>query len=310
MISIRNVTKIYPRKSAEANKIQQEIRALDRVNLKISRGEIVGIVGPNGAGKTTLLKIISTLILPDEGEVLVNGYNVVDSPREVQRIVGFSTAEFARSLYWRLTGMENMRFFASLRNIENADEKIEELVELFGMKEYIGEKVMRYSTGMKHKLALAISMLHDPQIILLDEPLTGIDPITSLDIKDTIRKKLKGDKTMIWTSNNLYEIEEMCERVVLIHKGKIVMEGKTDALKKNHWDYTKIRIVTDKPEKFESLEVLHMERNIVDIKSRNVEKTLKEILRIAEQEGADLEEIKTVKPSLEDIFMAVVKDVE
>lgn len=285
----------------------EEITALNHVNLHVREGEIFGIVGPNGAGKTTLLKIISTLITPDEGTVTVDGYDVKKEPGIVQRKIGLLAGEFTRSLYWRLTGAQNLKFFADLRNLRDAGERIDELLELFNLREYKDELVMKYSTGMKHKLALALGLLHDPKVLLLDEPLTGIDPLTAHEIKEMIKNRFR-EKTIIWASHNLYEIEEMCDRIALIKKGNVVLEGKPDDLKRDYWGYTKIRVVTDTPEVFNSMNVVNVENGVVDIETEDVRKTFIEIMELVKKRDIKIREIKTIKPTLEEIFMAGMKN--
>ena len=301
MIVTKNLTKTFKKTKKE------KIIAVDHINLEIKKGEKIGLIGPNGAGKTTFLKILSTAILPDEGTAIIDGYDVVKDAKIVKNKVSLLAGEFVRSLYWRLSGRQNMKFFANLRNMWTPEERIDELLELFNLKKMENELVMKYSTGMKHKLILAIGLLNDPPVIFLDEPLTGIDPVTASDIKKIIKNDFK-DKTIIWTSHNLYEIEEMCDRITLINEGKITLEGTPEKLKENYWGYEKIMIICDNPKAFEVLEKVEIKGNIVEIETRNVNKILLEIMEIAKKEEINVKEIKTLKPTLEEIFMKVIKN--
>jgi len=301
MIVTENLTKSFKKRKKE------EIVAVDHINLEIKKGENVGLIGPNGAGKTTFLKILSTLILPDEGTAIIDGYDVVKDSNVVKSKVSLLAGEFVRSLYWRLSGRQNMKFFANLRNMWNPEERIDELLELFDLKKMENELVMKYSTGMKHKLVLAIGLLNNPPVIFLDEPLTGIDPITAHDIKKIIKNDFK-DKTIIWTSHNLYEIEEMCDRITLINQGRIALEGTPEKLKKNYWGYEKIMVICDNPKPFEVLEKVEIKGNIVEIETGDVNKIFLEIMEIAKKEKINVTEIKTLKPTLEEIFMKVIKN--
>jgi ABC-2 type transport system ATP-binding protein len=200
-----------------------------------------------------------------------------------------------------------MIFFAKLRGMWKPQERIQELIQMFKLEAYIDEFVMKYSTGMKHKLALAIALLNDPQVLFLDEPLTGIDPFTNFELKKIIKNEFK-EKTIIWASHNLYEIEEMCDRIALINNGKIVLQGEPELLKKNYWDHTKILITTDKPQEFVSFDNVDIRGNFVEIKTNNVTRTVLEIIDLIKDKGIEITDIKTLKPSLEEIFLEGVKN--
>jgi len=159
---------------------------------------------------------------------------------------------------------------------------------------------------MKHKLALAVALLNDPPILFLDEPLTGIDPVTSFQLKNLIKNMFR-DKTIIWASHNLYEIEEMCDRIALINDGKIVLEGTPNELKKKFWDYEKIVVVSNNANAFININGAKIKNNVVEIKTKDVTNTLLEVSDIIQKKNIKVEEIKTIKPTLEEIFMAGVK---
>ena len=308
MIVTKNLTKVFKKRNSRFKGKNKGIVAVDHIDLEIKEGEIFGIIGPNGAGKTTLLKILSTLIIPDEGTAIIDGYDVVKDANIIKQKVSLLAGEFVRSLYWRLNGRQNMKFFANLRNIWDPDERIDYLLELFDLKKMENELVMKYSTGMKHKLALAVGLLNDPTVIFLDEPLTGIDPITAFEIKKLIKNEFKN-KTIIWTTHNLYEMEEMCNRISLINNGKIVLEGKPESLKKDYWGYDKIMVISDNAKAFGSIDKSEIKDNIVEIETMNVNNTITNIMKIAKEKNIEIKEIKTLKPSLMDIFMKGVKNV-
>jgi ABC-2 type transport system ATP-binding protein len=308
MITIENLTKTYKKRVSKKEGKFEKITAIDHINLKISKGEIFGLIGPNGAGKTTTLKILSALIIPDKGTAKIDGYDVVKDADIVRKKVGLLAGEFVRSLYWRLSGMENLKFFAKLRGMWHPEERINKLIDLFNIHDYKDELVMKYSTGMKHKLALAVGLLNDPSVLFLDEPLTGIDPVTAFEIKELVKNEFK-DKTIIWASHNLYEIEEMCDRIALLNKGIVVLEGEPEKLKKNYWDHTKIVVISDNLHVFESVQNAEIKENAVEIKTDNVKKTLEEVIELAKKKDIEINEIKTLRPSLEEIFMKGVKNV-
>ena len=306
MIEINGLTKTFKKRKSKESK-EKKIIALDSINLTIDKGEIFGLIGPNGAGKTTFLKILSTVILPDEGTAFIDGHNVVDDSTIIKNKVSLLAGEFVRSLYWRLTGRENLKFFASLRNIWNPDERIDELIDLFGLKSHENELVMKYSTGMKHKLALAAGLLSDPPVVFLDEPLIGIDTVTAFEIKKIIKKDLKY-KTIIWTSHNLNEIEEMCDRISLINNGRIALQGNPKKLMEDYWGYEKILLVCNNPKPFEVLKGVKIKGDVVEIETKNTHNVFLEIMEIAKKKKIEVKEIKTLKPTLEEIFMKVIND--
>jgi len=299
MIEIENLTKSFNRKKKKSK--LGKITAVGHVNLTIKKGEIFGLIGPNGAGKTTMLKILSTLIIPDEGTATIDGFNVVKDVDAVKTRIGLLAGEFVRSFYWRLSGRQNLKFFANLRGMWHPDGRISELIELFNLKNHEDELVMKYSTGMKHKLALATGLLHDPPVLFLDEPLTGIDPVTTYEIKDLIKNEFK-DKTIIWASHNLYEVEEMCDRIALFNHGKVVLKGTPDSLKKDCWDHIKVMVTSDKPYAFSSLQNAEIKDNVVEIKAYDVKKTFLTIAEIVQEKNVEILNIQTLKPTLEEIF--------
>ncbi|MEW6069575.1 MAG: ABC transporter ATP-binding protein [Candidatus Thermoplasmatota archaeon] len=306
MIIVKNLTKKFW-KRAEVKGKKELITAIDNISFEVKNGEIFGLIGPTGAGKTTTLKILSTLILPEEGEAVVNGYDVVKEADKVKAIIGVLAGEFTRALYWRLSGRRNLEFFAKLRNMWNADQRIDELLNLFGLKKWENELVMKYSTGMKHKLALAMALLNNPPILILDEPLTGIDPLTAFEIKKLVKETF-GDKTIIWTSHNLYEIEEMCDRLALINNGKIVLEGSPIKLRRDYWDYEKLLVSSDYPDIFLKLGGELSGKDVI-IKTKEVSKTLFEIFELARANNVKIRRLETLRPTLEEIFIKCVKNV-
>ena len=285
------------------------MKAVDQINLKIRKGEIFGLIGPNGAGKTTFVKVLSTLILPNSGTAYINGRDIVKEDAQVRGEIGVLPGEFSRSLYWRLTGKQNLKFFAELYNIRD-DSQIEYLIDLFNLQEWKDELLMKYSTGMKHKLALARALLNDPPVLLLDEPTTGIDPQASYEIKQLVKNEL-SDKTILWTSHNLYEIDEICDRIAMIHKGKLVLEGKPADIKKEGLEHEKITLVVDSGEShwFSSLENAEIiNEYMVEIISTNLKETLREILNITEDHRITIRDLRTTAPTLEEVFIKRIEE--
>jgi len=238
-----NLTKTYTSKirsfqqgrSIFNRKETRKIAAVDHLDLKIRKGELFGLLGPNGAGKTTLVKVLCTLLPPDEGTAIVNGYDIVRQQMGVKKSIGtlFSVGE--RGFFWRLTGYSNLEFFAAISNVprQGRQQRIMEVLELVGLKDNAYEYFQKYSGGMKRKLALARALLADPPILLLDEPTTGLDVTSSRGIRDFIRNDLskKGGKTVLYTTHYIEEASQICDRVGIMNHGKIVALDTPEALK-------------------------------------------------------------------------------
>jgi ABC-2 type transport system ATP-binding protein len=242
-IETRNLTKTYSSKIKNpAQKYgflnrgeTRTVAAVNSLNLKIRKGELFGLLGPNGAGKTTLVKILCTLLPPDEGTAIVNGFDVIKKQMQVKQSIGtlFSVGE--RGFFWRLSGYSNLEFFAAINNVprNGRRQRIMEVLELVGLKNNAFEVFQKYSGGMKRKLALARALLGDPPILLLDEPTTGLDVTSSRNIREFIKNDLskKRGKTVLYTTHYIEEVSQMCDRVGIMNKGKIIALDTPEALK-------------------------------------------------------------------------------
>ena len=240
-IVTRNVTKTYtskirsPERRPSFFQRKRTVTAVDHLNLKIRKGELFGLLGRNGAGKTTLVKVLCTLLPPDEGTASVNGFDVVKQQMQVKRSIGtiFSVGE--RGFFWRLTGYGNLEFYASIYNVprHGRRERIMDVLDLLGMKDNAFQVFQKYSGGMKRKLALARALLPDPPILLLDEPTTGLDVVSSRSIRDFIRNDLskKAGKTVLYTTHYIEEAAQICDKIAILQKGRLIALNTPDALK-------------------------------------------------------------------------------
>ena len=241
-ISTHNLTKTYKSRSPAPDhrfsifrRENRTVTAVDHVDLGIRKGELFGLLGRNGAGKTTLVKVLCTLLPPDDGTALVNGFDVVKQQMQVKRSIGtiFSVGE--RGFFWRLTGYANLEFYAAINNVPRNGRKkrVMEVLELVGMTDKAFEVFQKYSGGMKRKLALARALLADPPILLLDEPTTGLDVISSRNIREFIRNDLskKTGKTVLYTTHYIEEAAQICDRIAVMHKGHFIAVDTPEALK-------------------------------------------------------------------------------
>jgi ABC-2 type transport system ATP-binding protein len=207
--------------------------AIESVSFDVRRGELFGLLGPNGAGKTTTVKILSTILLPTSGSATILGFDVVNQTQAVRERIGF-TFGGARGLYTRLSAADNLRYFAELYGLEPAvtGRRISELLELVGLAKRSTDRVETYSSGMQQRLHLARALLHDPELIFLDEPTVGIDPVGARELRKTVKELVERGKTILLTTHYMAEAEELCDRIAIINKGRIIELDTPASLKK------------------------------------------------------------------------------
>jgi sodium transport system ATP-binding protein len=210
----------------------KNVKAVKEISFQVKQGEIVGLLGENGAGKTTTLRLLSTMLKPTSGTAVVNGFDVIKDGDNVRRQIGILFGGEV-GLYDRLTARENINYFANLYGISNeeADKAIDELAKDLEMEEYIERRVGKFSRGMKQKVAIARSIVHSPSVMLFDEPSTGLDVSAARIVQDFILKCKEQNKTILFSSHSMKEVEKLCDRVVIINKGRIIEQGTIEELK-------------------------------------------------------------------------------
>ncbi len=216
-ILVKNTTKLY------GNQL-----ALNNVSFEILSGEIVGFLGPNGAGKSTMMKIITTYLPKSDGIVIVNGFDVDSSPLEVKKSVGYLPEH--NPLYLDLYIKEYLKFHADIHSVSK--ERIDEIIDLVGLTPEKHKKISQLSKGYRQRVGLAAALLHDPEVLILDEPTTGLDPNQLADIRNLI-KEIGKTKTVLLSTHIMQEVEAMCDRVIIINKGKIVADKNLKDLLEN-----------------------------------------------------------------------------
>jgi ABC-2 type transport system ATP-binding protein len=242
-IEVRNLRRIYKANVGVLRRTTKEVVAVDDISFEIDEGELFGLVGPNGAGKTTTVKMLATLLIPNEGTASIQGFDVVKDANEVRKRIGFIFGG-ERGLYWRLSGIDNLRYFASLYHVdpEITNKRIPYLLELVGLKDRGNEKVEGYSRGMKQRLHVARTLLHDPDILFLDEPTIGLDPVGARDFRQVIRDLQSERKTILLTTHYMFEADSLCQRVGVINHGRIVALDTPECLKEHVRDLSVIEL--------------------------------------------------------------------
>jgi ABC-2 type transport system ATP-binding protein len=232
-IEIIGLRKKYVNKRGTFRRTKVENVALAGIDLAIQPGELFGLLGPNGAGKTTTTKILTTLLLPDSGQARVLGLDVVKQTSAVRSRIGFVFGG-DRGLYWRLSGLNNLRYFADLYRIppDVSKRRIGELLERLGLAGREHDKVEVYSRGMKQRLHLARGLLNDPEVLFLDEPTIGLDPVGARELRVLVRELADAGKTIFLTTHYMFEADSICDRIAVIKKGAIVAEGTPSSIKR------------------------------------------------------------------------------
>jgi ABC-2 type transport system ATP-binding protein len=232
-IQIHNLSRIYATTTGIFKKTKKEIQALNQINLEVQPGELFGLLGPNGAGKTTLTRILATALLPTAGEAKVLGLDVVKEAKQIRPRIGIVFGG-DRGLYWRLSGYDNLDYFATLYNLPAAisRKRIPEMLEMVGLADRADERVEGYSRGMKQRLHIARSLLHDPELLFLDEPTIGLDPVAAREQRKVIHDLKRAGKTIFLTSHYMFEVDELCDRVAILRQGSILVSDTPASLKK------------------------------------------------------------------------------
>jgi len=221
MIELKSITKKYG-----------NFRAVDNLNLTVEKGELFGFIGPNGAGKTTTIKMIGGILAPSSGTVTVAGIDMQKQPEAAKRKIGFIPDR--PYLYEKLTGMEFLRFTADIYGVPDRifDKRAQENLEMFSLSDWSAELIESYSHGMKQRLIMSAALLHDPQVIIVDEPMVGLDPMAIMLVKDLFQRLAREGVTVFMSTHTLAVAEETCDRIGIIHKGHMIASGTTADLQR------------------------------------------------------------------------------
>lgn len=286
--------------------------AVEDVSMHLDEGESVGLLGPNGAGKSTTISMISTLLPPTKGTVKYNGKDVLKEPEELRPILGVVPQEIA--LYEELSAYENMKFFGKVYGIsgKKLEDKIQETLELVGLKERQKDAVETYSGGMKRRINIAVALMHDPKILIMDEPTVGIDPQSRNYILEMVRRlNRERGLTVLYTSHYMEEVEKLCDRVYIMDHGQIIASGTKEELKSILSNEETIQIQVEET-KSEFRDLLSSQEGVNQVLEDDTgynlivskgEQLLGEIFEQAKQANVKIIGIHVKTPTLEDVFL-------
>jgi ABC-2 type transport system ATP-binding protein len=298
-ISVSNLTKLYGQQ-----------RAVDSISFHVNTGEILGFLGPNGAGKTTTMKAITSCMVPSSGKITIGGMDISVDEEEVKKHIGYLPED--NPLYEDMFVIDYLRFVAAMHNIpkEQTDARVLEMIHVCGLQNEKHKKIRELSKGYRQRVGLAQALIHDPEVLILDEPTSGLDPNQIIEIRELI-KRIGREKTVIMSSHILAEVEATCDRIMIIHKGKLVADGTSEQLRRQS---SGAGLLKARIEEAEEADVLKALRNLEEVTAVGREgdyyminvdgqqPVAREVFNLCVQNKWVITELTPVETKLEDIF--------
>lgn len=318
-IEVRDLHRVFRATIGTIRRKTREVVAVDGISFDVRDGELFGLLGPNGAGKTTTVKMLTTLLIPTSGSATILGHDVVSDADAIRSRIGFIFGG-ERGLYWRLSAKDNLRYFADLYHVDPdvAKQRLPELIELVGLSGREDEKVEGYSRGMRQRLHVARCLLHDPQVLFLDEPTMGLDPVGARELRQVINNLVAQDKTVFLTTHYMFEADALCERVAVINRGKIVALDTPEGLKRHVEDLSviELEVFGIAPEMVDLLRQIP-EVDTVSVENRDQKQALRvhshlgsaivpQIMQRLDGNGVTIGRVTVREPTLEDAYVRLV----
>lgn len=287
------------------------INAVDGVSFQVGEGDVFGLLGPNGAGKSTTISMISTLFQPTGGEILYRGESILKNPNVIRKKLGVVPQEIA--LYPTLTGYDNLKFWGSMYGLKGSrlKERISDVSDIIQLNGRLKDRVDKYSGGMKRRLNIGAALLHEPEILIMDEPTVGIDPQSRNHILDTVLNLNKQGMTIIYTSHYMEEVEYLCNEVCIMDEGKIIASGTKDELVEMVREKTQINVKLDRTD-YEAAEIIRtlpgvsdagIDEGTIVVYGENADTLLASIIHSVSERGLRIQSIDVKKPNLESVFL-------
>lgn len=290
--------------------------AVDNISLTVQKGQIIGILGKNGAGKTTTIKMLTTMIEPSSGEILLDGVNIRQDPYNVKRKINLISGG-ERSIYWRLTGQENLEYFGRLYGIPEKvlKERIQSVLELVDLEKEKNVPVEKYSKGMKQRLQIARGLINDPDYIFLDEPTLGLDILIAKELRGYIKKLANAGKGIVLTTHYIQEAEELADYIYIINDGKIVVEGSPADIKKQYnklkiWKFSVNALSNELCEELQSyshMDIIEFEKSSNSFIVRTNTDNIIGYFEIINKHHTEILNLSAIEQTLEDALYRIIK---
>ena len=300
MIKVKGISKSYG-----------NVEALKDISFSVKKGEIFGLLGPNGAGKSTTINILNTLLSPGKGDVLYDGVSSIRNKNNSKLNIGVVPQEIA--LYEDLSAYDNLMFWGSLYNIPKTDlhNKAIDVLEMVGLSDRKNDKVKTFSGGMKRRINIASSILHNPKILLMDEPTVGIDPQSRNHVFEVIEKLNKEGMTILYTTHYMEEAERLCDTIAIIDNGEIIAQGTLKELRNssNAKDLLSIKLTAETGTSFSKTQsanpsyIFNLSTNTIQVECENISNEISIIINEIQNNGGVIESIDTERANLESIFL-------
>ncbi|WP_316572592.1 ATP-binding cassette domain-containing protein [Neobacillus sp. YIM B06451] len=316
IINVKNVKRTYVAEQGFFKKKKKTIEALKGISFEVQKGEVFGLLGPNGAGKTTMIKILTTMLIPTEGQATILGLDVETENHKLRTQINFILGG-ERNLYWRLSAYDNLTYFADLYKIPRSiqKERIPELLKLVGLENAAAQRVETFSKGMKQRLQIARGLINDPKILFLDEPSIGLDPISARNLRQIIRQLNENGTTIVLTTHYMQEADELCDRIAFINQGELIAIDTPDNLKKMVGQLSVVQFDCTSGVKAKSLLIKNASLHHLEETSNDYYSTVRvqtsepqkiiSLLYSGLGEGG-IQNISITEPSLEDVYLHLI----
>lgn len=317
VIDVSDVKRSYKTEVGLIHKKKKEVEALKGITFTVNKGEIFGLLGPNGAGKTTMIKILTTMLIPTSGKVSVMGLDPVSEHMQLRPHINFILGG-ERNLYWRLSAYDNLAYFSDLYKVPRHEQKqrINDLLELVGLQDVANQKVETFSKGMKQRLQIARGLVNKPEILFLDEPSIGLDPVSARKLREILRQLNDSGTTILLTTHYMYEADELCDRIAFIDKGELIAIDTPQNLKKktDQISIVECKIVGVEDNKLDALAALptihhvqieHQDYFIsIRLHTNEPQAVIPFIYELLKDE--EMMDLSITKPSLEDVYVSII----